>query len=605
MAISDKLKKSILESGIDGAKELADEISKNNDKSYEDPGCDVFGSEELDASEIDVCDIDTPDEKSKRLQNELSKSPTIPETPKSDSSYFGDINTDTGYPLRDHDKIKCGGTCLKSLDDYGIKLENNAKRIKTLSDRLGSKENHLNAYKLSMEYWLRLMLYRCRTKSYTTDVLTKNAVSVLDIHINKIKNLEIRDDGLKIYKDFVLRRLEFYRKYTFRINNTISKTTNSRSTISNDTRKLMGSARTFMGESDSTFRFKDYNLTTKKPPDPKKGQYFNAKNRLSNIKPNSQENKDPQSFINRFNSTSEGITKEIDEYITKTWDTKIIKSISAFIYSKGNNDLKDPNKKSTTDKTKNRPDYTQKFFNDFKYQLDQYYKVYKSFVDDKNEIYDLSNPQKIENDLKSIICCGKPVLEGDLDTSAFKDPDGKSDPSHNTFDDNNYPTMLDLDYWKQYSNYLTLQNLVPKYWTVGMLIPTPSGLYRLKLPTIWRALACIPLPFGIIVIFLTINGVVISPVVYFLEFKPLADAKSTLKVLFRGSNQVIRSSGTGNAKSGISIINNIDISPEISKSLSFTQDDLPTVKRMGMINVGFLSYLDKWLMTAKPYMGYP
>ena len=113
------------------------------------------------------------------------------------------------------------------------------------------------------------------------------------------------------------------------------------------------------------------------------------------------------------------------------------------------------------------------------------------------------------------------------------------------------------------------------------------------------------MPFGTIVVFLTINGVVISPVVYFLQLKPIADSKSTLTVLFRGANRDIRSSGTGNKNAGLPIVEGIDVDPDLSKTLPFTQDDIPITSRMGLTNLPWLSYLDKWLKTAKPFMGFP
>lgn len=102
------------------------------------------------------------------------------------------------------------------------------------------------------------------------------------------------------------------------------------------------------------------------------------------------------------------------------------------------------------------------------------------------------------------------------------EPDVAADLSWNTFDANNRPTITEVKYWQKYSIYLTLVNLLPTYWTIGLYIPTSSGILKIKLPTLWRPIAVIDAKaFGLIVIFITINGIAISPTIWQMRFPPV------------------------------------------------------------------------------------
>jgi len=87
------------------------------------------------------------------------------------------------------------------------------------------------------------------------------------------------------------------------------------------------------------------------------------------------------------------------------------------------------------------------------------------------------------------------------------------------------PTALDFKYWIEFSKTLNKVNLLPfidliptqlRYWPIGFFIITPIKIVKIPLPIIWIPIISIPSPFGTVVIFITINGVFISPIVFFI-----------------------------------------------------------------------------------------
>jgi hypothetical protein len=104
------------------------------------------------------------------------------------------------------------------------------------------------------------------------------------------------------------------------------------------------------------------------------------------------------------------------------------------------------------------------------------------------------------------------------------------------------------------------------------------------------------------VVFVTINGMVFSPVIWQLRWKPIADAESVHVTLFRGANASIKT-GTGTKILNPPIVGGIDTAPEVHKLLPFEKDDIPTQERVRNTNVPFLLYLNQWCSTAKPYLG--
>ena len=89
------------------------------------------------------------------------------------------------------------------------------------------------------------------------------------------------------------------------------------------------------------------------------------------------------------------------------------------------------------------------------------------------------------------------------------------------------PNMNQMCYWIEFAKIATLVGLLPmpnatappqlRYWPVGLTIPYPGGLIKIPLPIIWLPLVAISTPVGNIVLFLTINGIFISPVVFFVS----------------------------------------------------------------------------------------
>lgn len=212
--------------------------------------------------------------------------------------------------------------------------------------------------------------------------------------------------------------------------------------------------------------------------------------------------------------------------------------------------------------------------------------------------------QDFKEKLAKIKICGKEV---------FKDIDKAVTPKTFNEDINSngysqYPDDSDLskslEYWRKWGLNLTLVNLLPQYWTIGLLIPNPSGVARIPLPTIWTPLAVFSTPTHLYVFWITVNGIVVAPTIWQLELSKTAGNKSFHLLLFRGGNVLIKQ-GTTTECLKIPLVAGIDVNPTLSKTLPMTTDDLPTIERLVPINLLYLSYLDKWLTQAKNYMGFP
>jgi hypothetical protein len=102
-----------------------------------------------------------------------------------------------------------------------------------------------------------------------------------------------------------------------------------------------------------------------------------------------------------------------------------------------------------------------------------------------------------------------------------------SDPFFESLDgiDPSLPNFSQGCYWKEFAKLATMQGLFPminnpttfRYWPVGLVIPTPALLIKIPLPQIWIPLITISTPLGVLVVFLNINGIFISPVIFFLS----------------------------------------------------------------------------------------
>ena len=169
------------------------------------------------------------------------------------------------------------------------------------------------------------------------------------------------------------------------------------------------------------------------------------------------------------------------------------------------------------------------------------------FIDSFNEytnvlkLVDHSLIEKsVVGDLESVICCGK-----NLNVESDSQEDYTDDLSNNAWQGSGNPNMDKIDYWRRYAKMLSMQNLIPLYWTVGLIIPTPSGPKRVKLPTVWRAIAVITISNKIIVFFLTINGIIVFPVIYVYNMKgfpiPSVDLKLLVQTFKNGIREKLKS----------------------------------------------------------------
>lgn len=138
------------------------------------------------------------------------------------------------------------------------------------------------------------------------------------------------------------------------------------------------------------------------------------------------------------------------------------------------------------------------------------------------------DPDKIKIRLKEL----NEECFGDIDKENDGCPDVKEklggDPFFETVTsaDGSLPNFTQMCYWVEFAKLATMFGLVPlpnqnptelRYWPVGLVIPTPVKLIKIPLPIIWIPLVVISTPMGVLVLFLTINGLFISPILFFLS----------------------------------------------------------------------------------------
>jgi len=142
------------------------------------------------------------------------------------------------------------------------------------------------------------------------------------------------------------------------------------------------------------------------------------------------------------------------------------------------------------------------------------------------------DPDKIKTKLKELNeeCFGDIDKDVDPDGDACDDVKQKlgSDTFFDTITegDGSMPNFTQMCYWVEFAKLATIHGLTPmpnqnptefRYWPVGLLIPTPAQLIKIPLPIIWIPLVVISTPMGVLVLFLTINGIFISPILFFLS----------------------------------------------------------------------------------------
>jgi len=200
-------------------------------------------------------------------------------------------------------------------------------------------------------------------------------------------------------------------------------------------------------------------------------------------------------------------------------------------------------------------------------------------------------------------------------------------------DDDNYrgnpqpnsPPITEFSYWQKYCAKATVVNLLPTFWPIGLLIPTPAGLLKIPLPIIWTPFAVIPTPFCVLVIGLALCGICPAPFVYVVNpgwpFPiSVAGPQSSWHVTgIRGPQQIagLTTSTPLPAFPKITIplkytvkgVTNqqpvtIDAAPYLTKLLPFSQDDLPPYERLTLSNLPYILYLTKWCAAGKKTMGF-
>lgn len=169
--------------------------------------------------------------------------------------------------------------------------------------------------------------------------------------------------------------------------------------------------------------------------------------------------------------------------------------------------------------------------------------------------------------------------------------------------------MTKPQYWKKFTKFLNLVALFPQYWATGIILPPSTPI---KLPIIHKFLVVIPVMIvgKIFVVWLTINGIVIFPVVLEIGFQ--GSVSSIWKTLFRGAQITIKQGGgslvtnvnlkTETSNGGSSVV---DSSPEKFSQNAMTSDDYPPFERMDLGNGNFLTFLNLLMQKQVPYQGFP
>ena len=178
---------------------------------------------------------------------------------------------------------------------------------------------------------------------------------------------------------------------------------------------------------------------------------------------------------------------------------------------------------------------------------------------------------------------------------------------------------------KKYCKVASTVNLLPLFWPIGLLIPTPGPLIKIPLPVIWKPLVVVPTPICLIVIGIDICGICPAPWVYIVNpgwpFSiSLATPKSSWFLTGIRGPKKIDDETTSKPLAAIPTITiplkykqngidkqeplTIDAAPLITKLLPLEQDDLPVYERLTLTNLPYISYLVKWCTAGKKTMGF-
>jgi len=83
------------------------------------------------------------------------------------------------------------------------------------------------------------------------------------------------------------------------------------------------------------------------------------------------------------------------------------------------------------------------------------------------------------------------------------------------------PTIFDYAWWVKFCKLATIVNLVPVHWPVGLLIPSPAGLFKIPFPIIWIPVFIAPTDKMIAVLLIGQCGVLPCPYLFLQHFLPI------------------------------------------------------------------------------------
>jgi hypothetical protein len=174
------------------------------------------------------------------------------------------------------------------------------------------------------------------------------------------------------------------------------------------------------------------------------------------------------------------------------------------------------------------------------------------------------------------------------------------------------PPITDLKWWKKFCTLASLVNLIPTYWPVGLLIPTPATLVKIPLPVVWIPLVVIPTPISLIVIGIAQAGILPCPFVFILNptdipLGPISAGSCWLAGAIRPLKKI--KDNPGDAIMPVAPIlniggNQIDMAPAITALIPLIKDDFPPWERLSITNVLLLLFLMKWCAAGKKGEGF-
>lgn len=174
------------------------------------------------------------------------------------------------------------------------------------------------------------------------------------------------------------------------------------------------------------------------------------------------------------------------------------------------------------------------------------------------------------------------------------------------------PQITDIRWWRKFCTNATIMNLIPLFWPVGLLIPNPSGIIKVPLPIIWTPVKVITLPAGVIAIGFAVCGVAVAPWVAFINTTPtnLGNINANSSWFIAGMRPMKKiKEDQGSKIAPLNAIININefiinITPLISQSIPFIQDDFPPWERLSLKNIPHLLFLSQWCAAGKKSQGF-